>query len=69
MFCFYFILPCHVFLNAAIDVYKRQAHTSRLFLLPYSLRNGSMVMAKKIVFEIIADSDCASMFLKEMEVW
>ena len=26
-------------------------------LLPYSLRNGSMVMAKKIVFEIIADSD------------
>ena len=30
------------------------------YLLPYSLRNGSMVMAKKIVFEIIADSDCTT---------
>ena len=30
-------------------------------LLPYSLRNGSMVMAKKIVFEIIADSDCTTL--------
>ena len=26
-----------------------------------SLRNGSMVMAKKIVFEIIADSDCTTL--------
>ena len=31
------------------------------FLLPYSLRNGSMVMAKKILFEIIADSDCTTL--------
>ena len=30
-------------------------------LLPYSLRNGSMVMAKKIVFEIIADSDSTTL--------
>ena len=28
---------------------------------PYSLRNGSMVMAKKIVFEIIADSDSTTL--------
>ena len=32
-----------------------------MFLLPYSLRNGSMVMAKQIVFEIIADSDCTTL--------
>ena len=31
------------------------------YLLPYSWRNGSMVMAKKIVFEIIADSDCTTL--------
>ena len=31
------------------------------FLLPYSLRNGSMVMAKKIVFQIIADSDSTTL--------
>ena len=30
-------------------------------LLPYSLRNGSMVMAKKIVFENIADSDSTTL--------
>ena len=36
-----------------LDVYKRQ--------LPYSSRNGSMVMVKKIVFEIIADSDSTTL--------
>ena len=34
---------------------------NKVILLPYSLRNGSMVMAKKIVFEIIADSDSTTL--------
>ena len=52
----------------ALDVYKRQVLcrpnrklNESAFLLPYSLRNGSMVMAKKIVFEIIADSDSTTL--------
>ena len=40
---------------------RRHSAISVAFLLPYSLRNGSMVMAKKIVFEIIADSDCTTL--------
>ena len=36
-------------------------YTISHLLLPYSLRNGSMVMAKKIVFEIIADSDSTTL--------
>ena len=33
-------------------------HTDMYFHVPQG--NGSMVMAKKIVFEIIADSDCTT---------
>ena len=37
-------------------------------LLPYSLRNGSMVMAKKIMFEIIAESAVSYTHLEVIEL-
>ena len=47
-----------------LDVYKRQHCifvNLRCLLLPCSLGNGSMVMAKRIVFEIIAEYDCTTL--------
>ena len=45
----------------SISSLKLTSNYSHFVLLPYSLRNGSMVMAKKIVFEIIADSDSTTL--------
>ena len=43
------------------DRLRERGSLPATFLLPYSLRNGSMVMAKKIVFEIIADPDSTTL--------
>ena len=57
----------YIIINTGMRNYKNfngdegKMQISELILLPYFLRNGSMVMAKKIVLEIIADSDSTTL--------